>query len=55
MTPATSVSFFRSEFDDFLYAAIGADRNESPLSVLSALARLNLDPWQEAAELSELP
>ena len=26
-----------------------------PLSVLSALARLNLDPWQEAAELSELP
>jgi hypothetical protein len=55
MTPATSVSFFRSEFDDFLYAAIGADRNESPLSVLSALARLNLDPWQEAAELSHLP
>ena len=55
MTPATSVSFFRSEFDEFLYAAIGADRNESPLSVLSALARLNLDPWQEAAELSELP
>jgi hypothetical protein len=55
MTPATSVSFFRSEFDDFLYAAIGADRNDNPLSVLSALTRLNLDPWQEAAELSELP
>ena len=55
MTPATSVSFFRSEFDDFLYAAIGADRNEMPLSVLSALTRLDLDPWQEAAELSELP
>jgi hypothetical protein len=55
MTPATSVSFFRSEFDDFLYAAIGADRNESPLSVLSALARLDLDPWREAAELSQLP
>jgi hypothetical protein len=49
------VSFFRSEFDDFLYAAIGADRNESPLSVLSALARLDLDPWREAAELSQLP
>ena len=55
MTPATSVSFFRSEFDNFLYAAIGADSNEMPLSVLSALTRLNLDPWQEAAELSELP
>lgn len=26
-----------------------------PLSVLSALVRLNLDPWKEAAELSELP
>jgi len=25
------------------------------LSVLSALARLNVDPWREAAELSELP
>jgi hypothetical protein len=26
-----------------------------PLSVLSALARLDVDPWEEAAELSELP
>ena len=55
MTPATSVSFFRSEFNDFLYAAIGVDSNESPLSVLSAFARLNLDPWQEAAALAALP
>lgn len=55
MTPATSISFFRPEFDDFLYAPIGADGGEMPLSVLSALARLDLDPWQEAAELSELP
>ena len=50
-----SVSFFRPEFDDFLYAPIGADRNEMPLSVLSALARRDVDPWEEAAELSELP
>jgi hypothetical protein len=55
MTPATSVSFFRSEFDDFLYAAIDVDSNESPLSVLSAFARLNLDPWHEAAALAALP
>lgn len=55
MTPATSVSFFRPEFNAFLYAPIGADGNEMPLSVLSALTRLNLDPWKEAAELSELP
>ena len=55
MTPAASVSFFRREFDDFLYAPIGTERNEMPLSVLSALARLDVDPWEEAAELSELP
>ena len=26
-----------------------------PLSVLSVLARLDIDPWQEAAELARLP
>jgi hypothetical protein len=55
VTPATSISFFRPEFGDFLYAPIGADGGEMPLSVLSALARLDVDPWMEAAELSELP
>jgi hypothetical protein len=55
VTPATSISFFRPEFDDFLHAPIGMESNEMLLSVLSALARLNLDPWMEAAELSELP
>jgi hypothetical protein len=55
MTPAASVCFVGSEFDDFLYAPIGVERNEMLLSVLSAFARLNVDPWREAAELSELP
>jgi hypothetical protein len=55
VTPATSVSFFRPEFDEFLFAPIGVERNEMALSVLSALARLGVDPWEEAAELSELP
>jgi hypothetical protein len=55
VTAAASVSFFRPEFDDFLYAPIGADRGEMPLSVLSALSRLDVDPWREASELSELP
>ena len=54
MTP-TAVTFFRPEFDEFLFAPIGADGNEMLLSVLSALARLNVDPWEEAAELAELP
>jgi hypothetical protein len=55
MTAAASVTFFRPEFGDFLYAPIGADRDEMPLTVLSALTRLDVDPWKEAAELSELP
>ncbi len=54
VTPATSISFFRPELDDFLQAPIGMERDEMPLSVLSALARLGLDPWKEADELSEL-
>jgi len=55
VTPAVFISFFRPEFEDFLHAPIGMESNEMLLSVLSALARLNLDPWKEAAELSELP
>jgi hypothetical protein len=55
MTPAASVSFFRSEFNDFLYAPIGSERNGMTLSLLSALVRLNVDPWEEAAGLSQLP
>jgi hypothetical protein len=34
---------------------MGEDRNGAPLSVVSALARLNVDPWEEAAELARLP
>jgi len=55
VTPASSAFFFRPELDDFLHAPIGMERNEMPLSVLSALARLGLDHWKEAAELPELP
>jgi hypothetical protein len=55
MTPAASVSFFNSEFNEFLYAPVGSERNGMTLSLLSALARLNLDPWAEAAGLSRLP
>ena len=54
MTPASSAAFFKPEFDRFLHAPIGADGNDMPLSVLSALTRLNVDPWEEAADLTEL-
>lgn len=43
------------EFDDFLLAPIGDDNNGMLLSVLSALARLDVDPWEEAAALARLP
>jgi len=44
-----------SEFDDFLYAPIVEGGNGMVLSVLSALARVNVDPWDEAARLARLP
>ena len=44
-----------SEFDDFLHARIVEDGNGLPLTVLSALARLNMDPWDEAARLAGMP
>ena len=36
------------EFQAFLYAPIGEEENGTTLSVLSALARLGLDPWKQA-------
>jgi hypothetical protein len=44
-----------SEFNAFLFSPIDDDRNGMPLSVLSLLARRDLDPWQEAASLAAMP
>jgi hypothetical protein len=44
-----------SDYDAFLFASIGEEGNGMPLSVLSALARQDVDPWQEAAQLARLP
>ena len=43
------------EFDRFLYASVGEDNNGMPLTVLSALARVDVDPWEEASKLTQLP
>ncbi|MDR3435515.1 hypothetical protein [Telmatospirillum sp.] len=48
-------SLGHSEFNEFLFAAIGEEKNGIKLTVLSALTRLGLDPWSEAARLSSLP
>jgi hypothetical protein len=39
----------------FLYAEIGPEPSGMTLSVLSALARLDVDPWEEATRLTKLP
>jgi hypothetical protein len=49
------VALLGPEFDDFLFAPVADDGNGMLLSVLSALVRLNVDPWQEAAKLAALP
>ena len=43
-----------SQFDRFLFAPLH-ENGETPLSVLSALARQDIDAWQEAARLAQLP
>jgi hypothetical protein len=42
------------EFDSFLFATVGEELDGVPLSVLSVLSRLGLDPRDEAARLSRL-
>ena len=42
-------------YDEFLYAQLGEEANGMQLSVLSALARQNVDPWEIAQQLTSLP
>jgi len=55
MTHAALSPLIGTEFDEFLCAPIGEDRNGTTLSVLSALARLDVDPWSEATSLARMP
>jgi hypothetical protein len=58
MTEATSTAsiiFADTPFDSFLFAVVGQNKNGMNVTVLSALAGLNFDPWEKAAELSRLP
>jgi hypothetical protein len=50
-----SLSTLPSAYDDFLYAPVGESTNGASLTVLSVLARQNIDPWEEAADLSRMP
>jgi len=44
----------RPDLDRFLFATVEDELDGIPLSVISALTRLGLDPWQEAGRLSSL-
>jgi len=55
MTHPTARLRLGDAFNTFLFAIIGENQHGLPLSVVSMLARANLDPWQKAAELSRLP
>lgn len=41
-------------YEQFLGASVGEDSRGFNVSVLSMLARLDLDPWEEAADLASL-
>ena len=49
-----SGSALGTQYDEFLFASV-SDDGPGPLSVLSALARLDVDPWKMAATLAQLP
>lgn len=55
MTLRPEYRMHHSGLETFLSAPIWAEDNGSELSVLSAFARLDLDPWQEAGRLAFLP
>ena len=48
-------STLSARYDDFLYARVCDEPNGMHLSVISALARMNVDPWDEAKRLAAMP
>jgi hypothetical protein len=52
---AVPITPLRSEFQNFLYAPICQENEGVTLTVLSAIARQDIDPWSEAARLARLP
>ena len=55
MAHTASLLNSKSEFDSFLYAQVGEDKKGTIVSVLTAFARLNFEPWQQAADFASLP
>ena len=55
MASTDAYALQRSDLNGFLFADVGVEANGTTLSVLSTLARLGMDPWQEAGRLAKLP
>jgi len=55
MTLPARFSLLHSDLNDLLFASVGDQQNGMSLNVVSALTRLGVDPWEEAARLAALP
>ena len=55
MTLRAEYGLGHSEYNAFLFAAVGEEKIGLTLTVQTALVRLGVDPWQEAARLADLP
>jgi hypothetical protein len=54
MSHPERVAMQNSDLNPFLYADVGTESNGSTLTMLSVLARLDHDPWLEAARWAKL-
>jgi len=52
MTLSGRFSLLHSDLNDLLFASVSDEQNGKPLSVISALTRLGVDLWEEAARLA---
>jgi hypothetical protein len=55
MAHADAFTLPHSDLNSFLFADVGVEASGNMLSVLSAFARMGLDPWQEGGRLARLP
>lgn len=55
MTLPTFFSLRHSDLSALLFAEVGDERNGMALTVVSTIARMGRDPWEEASRLATLP
>ena len=60
MTVRPDYSLSHARFTPFLFAVVGTETSRAvnrgeDITVLTALSRMGVDPWREAARLAELP